>query len=127
MCSFDNKSYLFNKEIVKKSSIVKTHKINAFMNIDFMRFLYKILSYLSLELTLFEISKTFVKLAVYFLMTSFVLAGNFNIKMSLPKNRSNSISNFLNGCGFAMVTGIKLDVFAISINSSTDRPFGSID
>mgnify|MGYP000850020963 CR=1 FL=1 len=97
------------------------------MNIDFTRFLYKILSYLSLKLTLFEVSKTFVKLAVYFLMTSFVLAGNFNIKMSLPKNLSNSISNFLNGCGFAMVTGIKLDILVISINSSPDRPFGSID
>ena len=53
------------------------------MNIDFMRFLYIILSYLSLELTLFEVSETFVKLAVYFLMTSFVLADNFYIKMSL--------------------------------------------
>lgn len=97
------------------------------MNIGFMRFLYKLLSYLSLKLTVFEISKPFVKLAVYFLMTSFVLAGNFNIKMSLPKYLSNSISNFLNGCGFATVTGIKLDVLAISINSSTDRTFGSID
>ena len=76
---------------------------------------------------LFEISKPFVELAVYFLMTSFVLAGNFNNKMSLAKNLSNSISNFLNGCGFAMVTGIKLDILAIIINSSPDRPFGSID